>query len=512
MEIKYMRTYAPRGKKYTLGDIPLALGHAMEIIEPRPALAEGKLNPGEMLMLLFALTPEEYALKDSDPRALDALADRLCKNMPSDRLLAYLVRDLKGTPVKSDAKPRLGESIDGGALAARIKEKQIQALAGPLDDQLLACRKLQNLCRGKDAPEGVKADWQAAKAALARSVSELETIHVAYDALLAEKWPAVGFDGRVEIFTTKLRAENAMKQVHKANADVKVWTLKQFSGADVGIFLRKIENDGLTDLRIDNGFASVELSLSDFGNVRREENSPLRSMMLREIAYGMRFNAFKQADAPERNKIGALESMLSLRNFVWHLTGKSILYAACDVPSDGARLCSPVVYQRLPQKDGFRAVGGERCLTLKNKQTNQAMLAVFTTPVQAVAFCERIGSNARPVAMIFDELALRAAPCEGIVIDPEGLAYRIQKQDFEKVKEARNKPVNIVRVKPAEEQKPAEEAPKPAGNDDLGTLPDPDAAGVPEAPVRQEIPAEEPAPESEDAPKKGFFKRFFGKS
>lgn len=524
MEIKYVRTYAPKGKKYTLGEIPFALGYAMEIISPRPRLAEGRLNPGEMLMLLFALTPEEYARKDADPKELDALADQLARNIPSDRLLAYLARDLKGTFVKSDAKPQMGESIDGGALAARVREKQKQALSGPLDAQLQECARLQKLCRGADAPEGVKADWQAAKAALARSLGELETIHVAYDALLAQRWPAVGFDGRVEIFTTALRAENAMRQVHKANGEVKIWELKQFSGADVNIFFKKLENDGLLELRIDNGFASAELSLTDFGSIRPEENAPLRSMMLREIAYGMRFNAFKAADVPERNKAGALESMLSLRNFVWHMAGKAVLYAACDVPGDSSRLCSPKVYAKLTDKHGFRAVTGERCLTLKHKQNEQAMLAVFTTPVQAVAFCERIGFGSRPVAMTFDELVQRAEPCSGLLIDPEGFAYRIMKQDFAKVLDARNKPVNIVRIKPSAEEAPQTPAhPAPAQQDDLGTLPDPDAAAHSETPDQAADPtpdaasadensaSEAPAPD-ENPRQKGFFKRFFGKS
>ena len=514
MEIKYVRTYAPKGKKYTLGEIPFALGCAMEVVEPRPNLAEGRLNPGEMCMLLFALTPEEYALKDADPKALDALADKLCRVMPTDRLLAWLVRDLKGTPVKSAVKPRLGESIDGGELGNRVREKQRQALAGPLDAQLLECKRLQDLCRAKDAPEGVKADWQAARAALARSLGELETIHVAYDNCLNNRWPAVGFDGRVEVFTTKRRAENCMAQVHKANAGVNIWTLREISGMDVSIFFKQLENDGLLELRVDNGFASAELKLSDFVSLRGEENGMLRSMILREMAYGMRFNAFKQADAPERNKVGALESMLSLRNFVWHAAGRAVLYAACDLSDEGDRLCTAAVYANLPHKEGYRIVGGERCLTLKNKQTEQTMLAVFTSSVQAVAFCERIGSGARPVAMNFDDLALRSNSCDGMVVDPEGFAYRIMKVDFDKIKDARTKPVNIVRIKPSgeDEPKPAAE-PGPAVQDDkLGVLPDPDAAGVSESkPAASEKPVQTEEKSQDQARPKGFFRRIFGK-
>ena len=136
MEIKYTRTYVPKGKNYTLGEMPVALGYAMEILSPRPLLKAGKLNMGEICMLLFALTPEEYALKDGDNKALDVLAAKLMKQQPADRLLAWLVRDLKGALVKSDAQPKLGESIDDGELAARVKAKNTQAAAGPIDPQL----------------------------------------------------------------------------------------------------------------------------------------------------------------------------------------------------------------------------------------------------------------------------------------------------------------------------------------------------------------------------------------
>lgn len=514
MEIKYMRTYAPKGKKYTLGDMPIALGHAMEIIEPRPKLAEGKLNPGEICMFLFALTPEEYALKDSDPKALDALAEQLSKVMPADRLLAYLVRDLKGALVKNDLKPKLGDSIDGGALRARVQEKQKQALAGPIDDQLMECRRLQQLGKAKDAPEGVKADWKAARAALGRSLSELDTIFVAYDALLGERWPAVGFDGRVEIFTTKLRGENVAAQVHKVNAGVQLWTLKQISGAEVGIFFKKLENDGLFELRVDNGFASAELNLTDIHPVRGGDNAGLRSLMLREIAYGMRWNRFKQDNAPEKNKIGALESMLSLRNFVWHTLGRIVLFVACDVSETSGRLCTARAYEKLSPKDGLHVVGGERCLSLKNKQTNQNLLTVFTSQMQVVAMCERIGSNAKPVAMTFEEILLRAMPCDGVVIDPDSFSYRILKQDFDKVRESWTKPLTMVRIQPTEAPKQVIQPEVPVAEEDLGSLPDPDAV---EAPAQEETAAEaaEEAPAGEEAAekqprKKGFFRRLFG--
>ena len=61
MEIRYKRTYSPaKGKRYTAGEITAMLGYAMEIADPRVKLKEGKLAPGEICLLLFGITPEEY--------------------------------------------------------------------------------------------------------------------------------------------------------------------------------------------------------------------------------------------------------------------------------------------------------------------------------------------------------------------------------------------------------------------------------------------------------------------
>lgn len=517
MEIKYSRIYAPKGKRYTVGEIGLAFGFAMEVIEPRPRLSEGKLNLGESCLLLFAISPEEYALRESDPKALDALAERLSKIVPQDRLLACLTRDLKGMPTTNKITLKMGQSIDDGEFQRRLQEKQRLDSAGPIDAQLLECKRLQQLCRAKDAPEGVKADWKCARAALGRALAEVDGLYAAYDAVLGDRWPAVGFDGRVEIFTTKERGEKALRQIQKANGEVKIWSLKALSGADKAAFFKELENDGLYDLRVDNGFAAAELSLADMEFNAMEESAALRSMMLRESAYGMRWNAFKQAGIAERNQIGALESMLSMRNFVWHRLGKSILYALCDTRESADGFCTLKAYEKLPEKDGFRVVGGEKCLSLTNKQTKQQLLAVFTSPVRAAAFCERLGADAKPVAMCFDEVLLRAKPCDGVVIDPESLSYRILKQDFDKLRESWSKPPVMVRIKTADEEQPAQvEEKKPEAsavltNPDMTELPNPDE--LPEVPKAQAADAQaETASEAEDAPKqKGFFRRFFGK-
>ena len=122
MELKYQATYRAKGlKAYSVGEIQ-GLSPALELAEPRLRASEGKLEPGEICMLIFGITAEEYAWHENDTKKLDALAEQLRKRVPADRLIAWRVVDLKGKPVQREIKPQTGESIDGGAALRSFKK------------------------------------------------------------------------------------------------------------------------------------------------------------------------------------------------------------------------------------------------------------------------------------------------------------------------------------------------------------------------------------------------------
>lgn len=483
MEIQYKRTYTPGfGKRYNVGETSALLGFAMEIADPRVRMQEGKMAPGQICVLLFGLTPQEYALKDSDAKALDALADKLAKNVPADRLMGWRIMDLKGAPVQSALRPRTGESIDGGEFARQMRAKASAGPSGPLDAQLMEVRRLQNLCAAADAAEETKQEWQAAKKALGEALLGLKKVYAAYDAASGGRWPSVGFDGRMELFTLPERAERVRRQLSDAQAGVELWSVRVLTAAELKELLISCMGDGLDLLRVDNGFAAAELNIRDFCPAVGMPNAALRSMMIREVQYGLRWNQLKGAGAEEAKTRSALEGMLTLRNFVWRETGNALLYALC---AGGNR---------------------EKCVMLSGKDKPEKMLAVFTEPGRAKSFAARMQEKVQPVEMRFDELAQRGAVCEGMILDMGFIGYRLQKADFDKVKDLRNKPPMVVRIQ-------AENAPKPAVKSagDMGSLPNPDDyAAVPkrEAPAPEASPAA-PAPEPEA--RKGFFKKLFGK-
>ncbi len=504
MELKYESTYRAKGlKRYSVGEIQGLNTAAMELAEPRLRTSEGKLEPGEICMLIFGITPEEYAWRGDAPKKLDALADQLRKRVPADRLIAWRVVDLKGQPVQRELKPRTGESIDGGAYAQAMKGRVAPAggAAGPLDAEVLECHRLQKLCAAKEVPEGVRADWDAAKARLGAGIAALEAAWAAYDAPMGGRFPAIGYDGRIEIFTLRERAEAAQSRIAGADG---LWQLRELPKEELRALLDWCAENGIAALRVDNGFAPAELSLKDVREVPDCENAKLRALMLREAQYGLRWNHFKQAQAEERLQRGALESMLTLRSFAWHELGNALLYAVCANPGGGSGdLATAAAAAKL---GGARVVPGDRCVLLTEKQSGASRLAAFTSKKRALVLAGKLKGGARPVAMTFDDLAQRAGSCEGLLIDPDDLGYRLPKQEFDRLLKLRGKPPVAVRVKAAEDL-PATEVPAPQLRAEMGDLPDPDRF---DAPRGREAPPAEPSPETsaEKKPKRlGFWDR-----
>lgn len=487
MEINYKRTYTPtRGRRYTVGEIKGLLGCAMEIAAPDVKMEEDRLAPGEICMMLMGITPEEYALKDENPKALDALAAKLAKTVPADRLLGWRVLNLKGETLKKTVKPKAGESIDGGEYARRVQDKLREASAGPIDAQLMECKKLQMMCVDPDTPEGVKQDWKAARSALAEALLGLDRIYVAQDALLKGRMPSVGLDARLEIFTVKARGERAckmMEEIHKAE----VWSLRELEKADVPAFLRGCLRDGMSLLRVDNGFAAAELLITDLSREEAQPGALLRACMIREIQYGIRWQKMKACGVEEIRQRKVLEGMLTMRSNAWRALGNEKLYAVC---ANGRR---------------------DNCAVLR-MQDNLPLLAVFTLEARARAFVQKQDKklNFKPVQMDFDAIAAAAARTDGLVLDAGDITYRVLKTDFDKVRDLRGKPPVMVRMQaPQEQPKPA---PEPEKGEAMGSLPNPDDF----APVKKrEAPAEaqmeKASAEASEVKKKGLLGRIFKK-
>ena len=529
MEIKYNRTFAPQGKLYSVGEIGVMLGYALEIIEPRVQLAEGKLALGENAMILFGITPEEYAWRQNDIQALNRLAEQLRKEVPADRLIGFQLRDIKGTPVKKEVKLKMGKSIDGGAFAQRMIASRGAVKAGPVDKELMECRRLQQMCATKEGMEANREEFDRVRRELATALRGLDRWYVAYDALVNGRWPAIGFDGRMEMFTDPERAERAKQAVEKASGGIELWKIMEIPAANFESFFKVCAEHGTVQLRVDNGFAAAELGLRDFGRELLEPGVDLRNMILREVSYGVRWKNLKEKNAPEINVRGALESMLTMRNFVYRTVGNAVLYAVAIVPQIRPEgLCTPAARAKMgAAADKMQLCNAEKCAVIGDGKSKQSFFAVFTSVKRAAAFAAKANGpqgTGQPVAMVFDEIVPRIANCDGLMIDIESIGYRILKADIEKVMDLRTKPPMVVKIKPEEKENaaglkiaPVQPAPQPAAGM-AATLPDPDQfdlpkkAEAPEAEAPELLEADEVQDNQPDGdkPRKGFLRKIFG--
>lgn len=519
MELQFKREYISK-KQYAVGELQALLGYAMEVIDLRTRLQDGKLEPGESCMLLFGITPEEYAWKDSDTAKLDHLADKLRKNVPADRLIACQVRSILGKNVSRSVKPLTGESIDSGEFARLVAERS-GGKAGPVDAALLECRRLQNLCAQEDAPEGVKLDLAAAKRELCARLRDLDTLYVAYDVLMKGQWPSIGYDMHVEIFTTLARAENMQRRIREAGGMEK-WRIRKIERNEIDALILKLAGNGVQFLRIDNGFAAVELTISDLHSGTAPANADLRLKLIATVQFALRYKYLKDNNADRELIHHAFESTLTMRNFSERKIGNTLLYTLClEKNTTGRQLCTRAAAQKLGDAEK-QITPAAKNVILKGPGGRERFLAVFTTPLRAAALAERLHEDTSPVAMCFDDIAERARSCDGVIIDPESLSYRVAAAEYDRIFDLRSKPPQVVRIKPESEPDAAPLPTTAAADPDSGSLPDPDLGNLPnpdaQQPSASEAPSEMQAPSGsapESAPpenkKKGFFRKIFGK-
>ena len=514
MEIKYKQTYAPKGKNYSVGEVGWMLGYAMQLIDPRPQLESGKLEPGEVCMILLGITPEEYALRESDPKALASLAQQLGKYLPKDRMIGFRVVNLLGKSVQREVKLRVGDCMPDDDFAKHLDNARGAALRkGPLDDRLAECKRLQALCAQKDVPEQIRLDWLDTRRTLAEGLRAQPALYMAYEAGMNGRWPSFGFDGCVELFTSAERGERARDRLRQDSAGEDIWLIREIKQTELDATLNMLSDCGVKQLRVDNGFTAVRMQLDDLCAATPTDNATLRNFIQREVEYGMRFNRLKAANADEPKQRGALESMLTMRNFALRELGNAVLYVACPDVGNG-RLCTQRAGARL-EGANWQVVSAEKCMLITAQDKQKRFLAAFTSPIRLTSFTEQKGANVSAVAMTLDDVIQRAGK-DSIMIDPGLIGYCVDDKMTAKALEIRDKPPMAVRIQPPKPQ--PQPQPQAQASEQkkigLGDLPDPDSVDWSRsAPPKPQTDSEAlPKADSVEAPKKkGFFKKLFGK-
>ena len=146
--------------------------------------------PGNACCALFALTRDEFELKDSDIEALNKLIEKLYNNIPEDRLMDayYFTIDKQRIPMH----PRPG--------------------CKTMDDNKLEKYRQRAYALEKGIP----------------FLNSSDKVYMIYDKVTSDLLPAITWDGFATIFTKREYAENIINHGEVATLDIKEFSKSDF--------------------------------------------------------------------------------------------------------------------------------------------------------------------------------------------------------------------------------------------------------------------------------------------
>lgn len=451
--------------------------------------------PGDITSVLFALTDEEYALKDNDTEKLDTLADELFHNLPKDRMLdTHMIDSKTGEKKKSDIKPKT-ETMDDF--------------------------KYPKYSAKRSAETGLKA------------IDAADKLWVIYNRALGDNYPTIDGNGAAWVFTS---ADGA-KSIIKKNEGIDLCS-KEYSKSEFLKFIKSWFALGLLRLKLNPGTDDVyaQMTIMDIlpekDRVANCFGAPLHFSMVRfcqNHANSQNQNVAAMANASWNVICHQIQQSLFLVPFMFdgedpypadddyiihgtdyavHLFNQTVMSVVNGIqpPAQGQVLNGimnfyggekyTLVNSSAPENDGEKLM---RFLTLTGNNDNKTFIPAYTDFVQLKNF---YGDKKVRVALLsYREIASMSTKgvadgnenVGGIVINPVGVNIQISPEQMTAIDKALQDEADKRAETPSAEteesveentqDKPAEEVPN------------------------EETPGEETLKESFGTKFKNFFKR-----
>lgn len=383
--------------------------YAVEIMTASPeSLSDSNYTPGDMCCALFAITKDEFDLKDSNTDALNKFVFALFKNIPEDRLIeaCYTTQDNQKKPMQ----PKPGcKTMDHN--------------------------KFEN--------------YRQRIYAINRGIPFLNTakkIYVIYDKVTSDRLPAITWNGLANIFTKREYAENIIK-----NSEVTTLDIKEFEKADFDEHIKTWHAFGILKFSVNAGTQDHPCTIlrDDYMPDANAKNFEYNGSAL--CMYLWRYRQYVAYKTETMNALARtffssfchkLKETLFLCPFVYD--GENYPASQPDyvlhTSSGSVKLISDT-----SSAGNIKFYGGEKYEFSNTENTNAngvmhpltvnssggAFLAAFTD------FCTLqsiFGENVRVATYTYDELRLIAGNEEilnGIVINPNSATMPIHKKDME---------------------------------------------------------------------------------
>ncbi len=422
--------------------------YAVEMIEMMVVFdnhfTDDSREPGDTSCALFALTKEEFALKDRDINALDQVIDNLYNRIPKDRLIeAYYLSFSKDTH------------------AAQKKPMKLRPLCKTMDDYAYQ-KHFQNIYID---PKNQALDF----------LNSAKNIYMIYDKETTDLLPAITCDGCANIFTRRQYAEDLINK----EAGIDTLAVKEFQKEEFDQQVKTWHAFGITKFYLNAGTPNHAclIMLDDYMPDPVTEESEYNGSSLR--MYFLRYRQYRRYRNPHMKALaqtlfGAfcyeIEKVAFLCPFIYDnesypLDGPDY---ALHMTSEGEKF----IKENLEEYDEPEFYGGENYQIVDASDVRLEEINLFflkgtggvSESKGIPAFTDFaslhavFGENVRVALCTYDELcalAQKKGDDHDLLINPNALTMQISKSDMEAIEQIRKE---SVKLSINEEKKPAKKS------------------------------------------------------
>lgn len=422
--------------------------YAVEMIEMMVVFdshfTDDSREPGDTSCALFALTKEEFALKDRDINALDQVIDNLYNRIPEDRLIeAYYLSFSKDTH------------------AAQKKPMKLRPLCKTMDDYAYQ-KHFQNIYID---PKNQALDF----------LNSAKNIYMIYDKETTDLLPAITCDGCADIFTRRQYAEDLINK----ESGIDTLAIKEFQKEEFDQQVKTWHAFGITKFYLNAGTPNHAclFKLDDYMPDPVIEESEYNGSSLR--MYFLRYRQYRRYRDPNMKALAQtlfsafcyeIEKVLFLCPFVYDNESYPLGEPdyALHMTSEGEKF----IKENLEEYDEPEFYGGENYQMVDASDVRLEEINLFflngTGDVSESkglpAFTDFaslhavFGENVRVALCTYDELcavAQKKGANHDLLINPNALTMQISQSDMEAIEQIRKE---SVKLSINEEKKPAKKS------------------------------------------------------
>lgn len=299
--------------------------------------------------------------------------------------------------------------------------------------------------------------YQDAKKSLGKMLLEQDALYVAFDQDFNAIYPYLALDGRIEVTTSKERAE-ALKN-HYSEKQLGTLMIKEVKNEEITNFFLFCLSLGIHAMRLDNGFLPVNIFFYDFmtyqeKNIMEIYNRSMRAQFIHLLQMSYRLRKLDQsADVALRKKM--TEILLTAKANGYRNLGNGLVYVISKASKDSndifftsnaLKQANAFIETKKLNPDLLKINDQEVSIfneplalrLINQKKDNQltSYLCAYTNYEEALKVKQQMkikDACDQIVVVTYDELMFHANKCGGILVDMLAYGLQIPARDYHEI-------------------------------------------------------------------------------